>query len=198
MKEIILVTGGTSGVGIELQKKLPEATYVSSKDYDLRCEQEVVRMYVNIRPTRVIHLAAKVGGIFDNINDPTSYLVDNIMMNTLVAKYARSSGVRRFTGILSTCSYPNKVDHYPMTENMFLQGPPEATSINYAYTKRVLGLQIDSYNKQYNTKYNYLIPCNLYSRKTGDIDKLHFIQALIKKISIAIKQNILRILLSYI
>jgi len=84
---------------------------------------------------------------------------------------------------LSTCVYPDKVDEYPMTESDLHLGPPTETNFSYGYSKRSLAVQIDSYNKQYGTKYQYLIPCNLYG--VGDKDnekKSHFLTALIKKI----------------
>ena len=75
--------------------------------------------------------------------------------------------VKRFIGILSTCIYPDKVKglefSYPMTEESLFLGPPTPTNFSYAYAKRCLAVHINAHNKQYNTKYNYLIPCNLYS-----------------------------------
>jgi GDP-L-fucose synthase len=139
-------------------------------------------MFNNIKPDVVIHLAARVGGIMDNITYPAEYFDNNIMMNTLVLKYAQQHNVKRFIGILSTCIYPDVVESYPITENMLHLGPPAKTNFSYGYAKRALAVQIDAYNQQYGTQYQYLIPCNLY----GEYDKYgnnsHFIAALIKKI----------------
>ena len=96
--------------------------------------------------------------------------------------------VKRFIGILSTCIYPDKVKglefSYPMTEESLFLGPPTPTNFSYAYAKRCLAVHIDAHNKQYGTKYNYLIPCNLYSEYDNfeDENKMHFITALLKKI----------------
>ena len=68
--EKILVTGGSGLIGTWLKNELPEAIYVSSKDYDLTNQNEVEKMFVDHKPDIVIHLAAKVGGIMDNINHP--------------------------------------------------------------------------------------------------------------------------------
>jgi GDP-L-fucose synthase len=178
----ILVTGGTGMVGQSLKKYIPEAEYISSKDYDLTSEEQVKRMFFNTKPDTIIHLAARVGGITDNIKYPVEYFYQNIMMNTLIVKNAYEYGVERVICMLSTCIYPDIVDNYPMTEDMLHLGSPTKTNFSYGYTKRALTVQIDSYNQQYGTQYQYLIPCNLY----GEYDKYgndsHFIAALIKKI----------------
>lgn len=186
----IIVTGGTGLVGKTLKKILPDAVYLSSKDFDLTKEKDVVNMFQEFKPSRVIHLAARVGGILDNINKPAEYFTDNVLMNTLLLKYSYEFSVQRFTGILSTCIYPDEVSTYPLTEDMLHLGPPTPTNFSYGYAKRSLAVQIDSYNKQYKTNYNYLIPCNLFG--IGDKDEIHnshFVTALIKKIHDAKTSN---------
>ena len=178
----ILVTGGSGMVGKSLKKILPEATYLSSKECDLKNEEEVKSLMNNNEFDVVIHLAAKVGGIIDNINKPDDYFVDNIQMNTNIVKWSRITGVKRFIGILSTCIYPDKVITYPMTEDMLHQGPPTPTNFSYGYAKRCLAVQIDACNKQYGTKYQYLTPCNLYGENDKFGNNSHFIAALVKKI----------------
>ena len=63
-------------------------------------------------------------------------------------------------------------------------GPPSPTNFEYSYAKRCMAIQIDAYNQQYNTKYNYLIPCNLYSEYDNfdNDNKMHFVTALLSKI----------------
>jgi GDP-L-fucose synthase len=178
----ILVTGGSGMVGKSLKKIMPDATYLSSSDFDLTKELDVVRMYSSYKPDVVIHLAAKVGGIIDNINKPSEYFVDNIMMNTLLVDYAYKFKVSRFIGILSTCIYPDKLEKYPMSEDVLHQGPPTPTNFSYGYAKRCLAVQIDACNKQYGTKYQYLTPCNLYGENDKFGENSHFIAALVKKI----------------
>lgn len=178
----ILVTGGSGMVGKSLKKFLPDATYLSSKECDLKNEEEVKSLMNNNEFDVVIHLAAKVGGIIDNINKPDDYFVDNIQMNTNIVKWSRITGVKRFIGILSTCIYPDKVTIYPMTEDMLHQGPPTPTNFSYGYAKRCLAVQIDACNKQYGTKYQYLTPCNLYGENDKFGENSHFIAALVKKI----------------
>lgn len=180
----IVVTGGSGLVGKHLQEILPEAFYLSSKDCDLTDIEKVRWMISSYTPDIVIYLAARVGGIQDNIKYPADYFDDNILINTNIVKVCKEYNVKRFIGILSTCIYPSVVDNYPMTEEDLFIGPPPSSNFSYGYAKRCLAVQIDAYNKQFGTKYNYLIPCNLY----GDYDnlhnenKMHFITALLNKI----------------
>ena len=183
----LLITGGSGAVGKHLQEILPDAVYADST-HDLRDWLAAEDLFETHKPTHVVHLAAKVGGIKDNIAKPAEYFNDNILINTHVLNMCRMYNVKRFTGILSTCIYPDKVKglefSYPMTEESLFLGPPTSTNFSYAYAKRCLAVHIDAYNKQYNTKYNYLIPCNLYSEYDNfdNEDKMHFITALLKKI----------------
>ncbi len=179
-----VVKGGSGLVGKHLQEILPDAFYLSSKDCDLTDIKKVRWIISSYAPDIVIHLAAKVGGIQDNLKYPADYFDDNILMNTNILKVCKEYNVKRFIGILSTCIYPSVVENYPMTEEDLFIGPPPPSNFSYGYAKRCLAVQIDAYNKQFGTKYNYLIPCNLY----GDYDNLHnenkmnFITALLNKI----------------
>ena len=183
MKQI-LVTGGTGMVGKHLRNIIPGAIYVGSKDYDLRDLIEVENLFNKYKPTHVVHLAAKVGGIQDNIAKPAEYFDDNILINTNVLKASLKHKVQKVIGILSTCIYPDKMSSYPMKEEDLFLGPPTKTNFSYGYAKRCLAVQIDAYNQQYKTKWNYLIPCNLYSEYDNfeHGKKMHFVTALLQKI----------------
>ncbi len=178
----ILVTGGSGLVGRHLKEILPEATYISSKDFDLRSENDVKNLCEQ-GWEHIVHLAARVGGIIENISFPAEFIEQNLLMNTLLLKYARLNNVPRLTAILSTCIYPDVYENYPLKEEDLHKGEPQKTNFAYAIAKRSLAVQIDSYNKQYQTKYNYLIPCNLF----GEYDKVdekksHYLTALLGKI----------------
>ena len=195
MKDKILVTGGTGLIGKYLQKEMPNATYVGSSDYDLTNNDQVVKMFKNIKPNIVIHLAALVGGVHHNIQEPVKYFEENVLMNTFVLKESYKFNVKRFTGILSSCIYPDKITNYPIKESQLIEGAPHQDLFSYSYAKRCLAIQVDMYNKKYNANYNYLIPCNLY----GEFDKFdeirgHFVGALIHKIITAKRKK--KILLS--
>ena len=183
----ILVTGGKGMVGKHLQEILPEAVYIGSRDYDLRDWLDVEKLFEIYNPTHVIHLAAKVGGIQDNLAKPAEYFDDNILINTNVLKMCKWYNVKRFVGILSTCIYPDVVEKYPMKEKDMFLGPPAKSNFSYGYAKRSLAVQVDAYNKQYDTKYNYLTPCNLYSEHDNfnNESKMHFMTALLKKIKLS-------------
>lgn len=188
----ILVTGGSSMVGKHLQKILPEAEYLSSQDCNLLNLEQTQETFKKIQPTHVIHLAAKVGGIMDNIKNPVNFFEENIYINTNVLKSCFRNKVDKFTGILSTCIYPDKVkeEDYPMKEELLHKGPPTQTNFAYGYAKRCLAVQIKAYNEQFNTKYSYLTPCNLYSEYDHfEGDKAHFISSVINKINQAKKNR---------
>ncbi len=183
MEQKILVTGGSGLTGTSLKKILPNAVYISSKDYDLTSEFDIKKMFDEIKPNIVIHLAARVGGILDNIERPADYFTENILMNSLMVKYSYINRVDRFIGILSSCIFPDVMEKYPMVETDLHLGPPPESNFSYAYSKRSFGVQIDAYNKQYKTKYNYLIPCNLYGFGDKDGEKnSHFVTSLVRKI----------------
>ena len=183
MDKKILVTGGSGLIGSYLKNFIPTAIYVSSKEYNLLNLNEVEEMFKKIKPKIVIHLAAVVGGIHHNIKEPVKYFEENILMNTFVLRESFKSKVENFTGILSSCIYPDNINQYPIKEHQLLEGAPHENLFSYSYAKRCMAIQIDMYNKKYNTGYNYLIPCNLY----GEFDKFdpikgHFVGALIEKI----------------
>lgn len=182
MNKNILITGGSGMVGLSLKKILPDAIYVSSKDYDLRNESEVISMFKKYKPKKVVHLAAKVGGIIDNIKKPYDYFLDNIKMNIYMVENSYQHNVDQFIGILSTCIYPDKLDKYPMKEEALHLGPPTKTNFSYGYAKRSFAVHIDALNEQYKTNYQYLIPCNLYGENDKMGENSHFVAALLEKI----------------
>lgn len=185
----ILVTGGTGMIGQALQRILPEAIYVSSKDYDLRIQEDVNKMFRYIRPQAVIHLAALVSGIAENIKRPADHFDDNVLMNTFMVQAARVFECERFIGILSTCAYPDVADSYPMAESCLHAGPPAESNFSYAYAKRCMAVQIEATNRQYGTAFSYLTPCNVYGIGEKTNERSHFMGALLKKIYDAIEKG---------
>ena len=186
----ILITGGNGLVGTEFKKIYPSAKYISRKYFNLCVEEDVKKMFFVYKPKCVIHLAAKVNGILDNMNNQASFFDENILMNTLVLKYSYLNSVERFIGVLSSCMYPDKCDTYPLELQQTHLGPPNINNFSYGYAKRCLAVQIDSYNKQYNTKYNYVVPCNLYGENDKfDLQKSHFVSTLILKIKQAVREK---------
>jgi len=140
-------------------------------------------MLEKYKPDIVVHLAVRVGGIVDNMTNPVDYYENNVLMNTNVLKACHEHNVDRVIAMATSCSYPNVVESYPMTEDTLFDGRPPYDNFSYAMSKRAMVSHIDAYVKQYNKRWCYLMPCNLY----GEHDKYeehhsHFISALIKKI----------------
>ena len=187
---VVLITGGSGLVGNALQKICPNAIFISSKDYDLTKEKDVEAMFEKHKPSEVIHLAAKVGGIKDNIDHPADFAYQNIMMNSFVIHYAYKCNVEKLIATLSNCAYPDVAKKYPMTEDKFHDGLPAPTNLAYGYAKRFLDIQIRAYRKQYDCKFCSVVPCSIYGHhdKFGEGES-HFLAALIKKIYYANKNN---------
>lgn len=183
----LLVTGGTGLVGKYLQQ-FTDGIFVNSSQYNLMYEKDAAQMFMDHQPDVVIHLAAKVGGIMDNIANPFQYYEDNLLMNTYMVKYARMYNVKKFVGVLSSCIFPDVVDHYPMVEEDMHKDLPNANNFGYGYAKRVMGCHIDIARKQ-GLNYSYITPSNLYGEfEHDDISRKHFVGALLEKIHNA-KQN---------
>ena len=180
----IVVTGGSGFVGKRLEKIRPDWIYLSSKDYDLVSTEDCKRMYRELCPDAVLHMAGKVGGIGANDANPAEFYYLNTMINTNIVHQGYLHGVKRILATLSTCTFPDIVESYPLTENDILSGPPANTNLSYGYAERSLYIQINSYRKQYGVNYSTFCPSNIYG--PGDnFDSLssHFVAALIAKIA---------------
>lgn len=182
----ILVTGSNGLLGKELRLVLPnrETSFVTRADYDIESQTETNYMIGRHRPDYVIHCAAKVGGLSDNQNNPYHYLNKNVTMNTNIINACLKYSVPRLLCFSSSCAYPDSLDKdkYPLTEDMVHLGSPTETNFSYGYAKRMLQVQIDSCNRQFGTKYSYIIPSNLYGENDNFGETGHFMAKLIKKI----------------
>jgi len=183
----IIITGSSGMLGHHLREEFPHAYCPSKKDMDLMDYKSTDNIVSSYKPDLIIHAAAKVGGIMDNITCPCDFFEENTLINTNIIRSARLNGVQRLLAISSSCIFPDIVDSYPMTEEQIHMGPPSESNFSYSYAKRGMCLQIDSCNKQYGTKYNYVIPCNLYSEydKIDSLNKMHLITSILYKIIIA-------------
>ena len=184
----ILITGGTGMVGHALQRVVPDAVFVSSTEYDMRCDRETAEMFSEHNPEQVIHLAAKVGGVKANMENLGDFYRDNILINTNVLEAARNHKTQKVVSLLSTCIYPNEV-LYPMTEDQIHLGKPHSSNYAYAYAKRMLDIQSQAYRDQYGCNFITAVPNNLYGENDNyDLNNSHVIPALIHKMYKA-KQN---------
>ena len=186
----ILVTGGSGMVGRYLKEIIPDIVTPSSNELNLT-NSEMVRSYFHDNKfDYVVHLAAYVGSLHDNIDNATAYFDENILMNTIVTKYSYESGVKNFLGMLSSCIYPDNVNDFPIKEIQLHNGAPHKDLMSYGYAKRSHAVQLDTYKKRFGVNYNYLIPCNLYGIVSEHHEgRSHFVNDLIFKIINSQKNN---------
>lgn len=182
----VVVTGGRGFLGSYVVEKLKTrgATqiFVPEKNaYDLRKLGDVERMYQEMRPEIVIHLAAVVGGIGANRERPGEFFYDNLMMGVQLMEIGRHSGLEKFVGIGTVCAYP-KLTPVPFREEDLWNGYPEETNAPYGLAKKMLLVQGQAYRQQYGFRSIFLLPVNLYGpRDNFDPSVSHVIPALIKK-----------------
>jgi GDP-L-fucose synthase len=182
MKHQILISGGSGMVGQALLQKIPSGIFVSSQEYNLINYEQTYKMFEKYKPSCVIHLAAKVGGIKANMDYMGDFYKDNIMINTNVLESARKCGVEKVISLMSTCVYPDKVT-YPLTEEQVHDGPPHSSNYAYAYAKRMLDIQSRAYRNQYGCDFITAIPNNLYGENDNfHLEDGHVIPALLRKI----------------
>lgn len=188
----VVVTGGTGFVGKRLQKIRPDWVYLSSKDYDLVSTFDCARLYKELKPDAVIHMAGKVGGIKANDTRPADFYYLNTMMNTNIIHQGHLHGVKRILASLSTCTFPDVVDHYPLLESDILAGPPAKTNLSYGYSKRSLYVQANAYRRQYGCDYSTFCPSNIYGPEDNfDYESSHFVPAMVRRFSEASKNDTL-------
>jgi len=179
----VLVTGGSGFVGKRLKLSKPEWIYVSSKDFNLLKFDDCMGMLDHYKPDAVIHLAARVGGIKDNLHNPASFYYENVTMNTNIVHACHLSKVERLLAALSTCVFPDNLPRYPFKESDVFLGPPTESNFSYGYSKRCMLAQINAYRKQYGLNYSTFAPSNIYGPGDNfDNDKSHFVPAMIKKL----------------
>ncbi|HEX8559804.1 MAG TPA: GDP-L-fucose synthase [Pyrinomonadaceae bacterium] len=182
----ICVTGGGGFLGRVVVSKLRERGHedvvvVRKRDYDLVRGEDVTRLYRELSPRVVIHLAAVVGGIGANRENPGRYFYDNLMMGAQLIEGARLSGVEKFVQVGTICAYP-KFTPVPFKEDDLWNGYPEETNAPYGVAKKALLVQCQAYRDQYGFNGVYLLPVNLYGPGDNfDPNTSHVIPALIKK-----------------
>lgn len=196
MTNIILVTGGSGMVGKALEDHIKSSSseftwvFLSSKDCDLTDRHSVLNLFEKHKPKYVIHLAAKVGGLYYNIKEGPRMFTDNVRMNENILEGCHKYNVQRGIFCLSTCIFPATPSKYPMDETMIHESPPHPSNEGYGYAKRLLEMQCRYYNKLYNREYICLIPVNLYgSHDNFNLEDSHVIPGLIHKFHLAKKNS---------
>jgi GDP-L-fucose synthase len=182
----VLVTGGSGFVGGFLVDKLRAAGFQNiltprRKDFDLTREADVQRLYRELRPQVVLHLAAEVGGIGANRDNPGRFFHANLSMGLHLIDQARQNNLKKFVQVGTICAYP-KFTPVPFKESELWNGYPEETNAPYGIAKKSLLVMCQAYRQQYGLNAIYLLPVNLYGpRDNFDLHSSHVIPALIRK-----------------
>jgi len=179
----IFISGSSGMLGKELASIMPDAFCPSSEELDLTDQKKVEKYFKQNKFDFVVHLAAYTGNLHDSKLHQTLFFEKNVLMNTLIVKYAYESGVENFLGILSNTVYSDAIKRFPLKENQIHDGSPHKDLLSYAFAKRALAVLLDGYKDTFGLNYNYLIPCNLYGLVSKKNEKRsQFINDLIFKI----------------
>jgi GDP-L-fucose synthase len=181
----VTVTGGRGFLGTPLVRMIKNAGALvatfSSRDYNLTRQADVAKMYTDLKPEVVIHLAARVGGIGANRENPGSFFYENAIMGIELMEQARHNAVAKFVQVGTVCAYP-KFTPVPFSEDDLWNGYPEETNAPYGLAKKMLLVQAQAYRQQYGFNGIYLLPVNLYGPGDNiDLEHSHVIPALIRK-----------------
>ncbi len=183
-----LITGGAGFLGQFIQRELAsrgiapqDQIILRSKDCDLTRQDQVEALMRRSRPDVVLHLAARVGGIGANRENPGLYFYANMMMGANLIEAARQTGIKKFVQVGTICAYP-KFTPVPFHEDDLWNGYPEETNAPYGVAKKALLVMLQAYRQQYGLNGIYLLPVNLYGPGDNfDPQSSHVIPALIRK-----------------
>ena len=178
---------GSSILRILKKKGYKKIITADRKKLDLRNQIAVKKFIKNRKPEAVIIAAAKVGGIKANIKYPANFINDNLQIQTNLISSSYTYNVKKLILFGSSCIYPKNLKK-PIKEGQIMTGLLEETNESYAVAK-IAGIKmIEAFNRQFNTNYICLMPCNLFGPNDNyDSQSSHFLPALIKKIYLASK-----------
>ncbi|MDZ4755146.1 MAG: GDP-L-fucose synthase [Phycisphaerae bacterium] len=185
-KQRIVITGGAGFLGRAVIESLRRRGAVDiaiprRREFDLTNEADVARLYAQMRPDVVLHLAAEVGGIGANMDNPGRYFFANMAMALHLIEHARINKLKKFVQVGTICAYP-KFTPVPFREEELWNGYPEETNAPYGVAKKAAMVMLDGYRRQYGLNSSYLLPVNLYGPWDNfDLHTSHVIPALIRK-----------------
>jgi GDP-L-fucose synthase len=192
----VVVTGGAGFLGRVVVAKLKERGCKPAniliprrRDFDLTREDDVKRLYAEMRPDVVVHLAAEVGGIGANMDNPGRFFFANMAMALHLIEHARLNNLKKFVQVGTICAYP-KFTPVPFKEDDLWNGYPEETNAPYGVAKKAALVMLDAYHRQYGLRGAYVLPVNLYGPHDNfDLHTSHVIPALIRKCIAAIDEG---------
>eukprot|EP01104_Vermistella_antarctica_P002482 TRINITY_DN12721_c0_g1_i1.p1 TRINITY_DN12721_c0_g1~~TRINITY_DN12721_c0_g1_i1.p1 ORF type:complete len:339 (-),score=102.56 TRINITY_DN12721_c0_g1_i1:104-1066(-) len=197
-KEIVLVTGGRGLVGEGIKAALKEEGYsrpneefvfLGRADGDLTKLADTKAVFAKYKPTYVLHLAAKVGGLFSNMKYKVEFFRDNLAINDNVLWCCKEFEVKKCVSCMSTCIFPDKTT-YPIDETMVHNGPPHTSNEGYAYAKRFIDVMNRCYKEEYDCNFTSVIPTNIYGPHDNyHLHDSHVIPGLIHKCYIAMQND---------
>ena len=188
----IVVSGGSGFLGKHLINRLERAgchnvIVPMHKEYDLTRIDAIERLFNQQKPDVLIHMAAVVGGIGANRENPGRFFYENAIMGIQLIEAARSFGVEKTVVLGTICAYP-KFTPVPFHEKALWDGYPEETNAPYGLAKKMMLVQCQAYREQYGMNGIFLLPVNLYGPYDNfDLESSHVIPALIRKCVEAVK-----------
>jgi GDP-L-fucose synthase len=185
-----LVTGAKGLVGYAIRALDPlDTVYLAREDVDLTDFANTKTIFNYVKPERVIHLAATVGGLGGNMIHSGDYFRSNIMINTNVLESARLCNTKKLISFMSTCVFPDQCE-YPLNEKDIHNGPPHPSNFGYAYAKRMLEIQSNAYRKEWNCNFIVAVPTNIYGPNDNwSLEEGHVVPSLIHKTYLAKKNS---------
>jgi len=190
----IVITGGSGFLGRHVINRFKsegcQSIFVPlHKEYDLTRLDAIERLFDEKRPDVLIHMAAVVGGIGANRENPGRFFYENAIMGIQLIETARLRGVEKTVVLGTICAYP-KFTPVPFREESLWDGYPEETNAPYGLAKKMMLVQCQAYREQYGMNGIFLLPVNLYGPHDNfDLESSHVIPALIRKCVEAVNEG---------
>jgi GDP-L-fucose synthase len=189
---VVMVTGGSGLVGQGIKANIDREAnaaetwiFLTSKDGDLRDKEQTRAIFEKHKPTHVIHLAARVGGLFSNMKYRVEFWRENVAINDNVLHLSHEYGVKKVVSCLSTCIFPDKTT-YPIDETMIHNGPPHHSNEGYAYAKRMIDVINRCYHLQHGCMFTSVVPTNIFGPHDNfSIEDGHVLPGLMHKCLLA-------------